>query len=70
MTAIISALIPIALQIVGYFLSKNSENKEMAELFFKWVEKQQGEYLMSATMRDHAKERFKSIMEKPFVETP
>lgn len=68
--AIISAILPVVLQIVGYFLTKNKDDAAMAELFYKWVEKQQGEYLMSATMRDHAKERFKSISEKPFVETP
>ena len=70
MTAIIAAVIPVALQLVGYFLTKNKENKEMAEAFYKWVEKIQDEYLMSATMRDKAKERMKKIMEKPFIETP
>jgi hypothetical protein len=70
MTAIIAAVIPVTLQLVGYFLTKNKENKEMAEAFYKWVEKIQDEYLMSATMRDKAKERMKKIMEKPFIETP
>lgn len=70
MTSILTALIPIALEIVGFFLRKNKEDAAMAELFFKWVEKIQDEYLMSAQMRDKAKERLKSISEKPFVESP
>lgn len=39
MTSIFAALIPIALEIVGYFLRKSKEDAEMAKLFFKWVEK-------------------------------
>lgn len=70
MASIFTALIPIALEIVGYFLRKNANDEEMAKLFFKWVEKIQDEYLMSAKMRDLAKERMKAISEKPFIEAP
>jgi GTP-sensing pleiotropic transcriptional regulator CodY len=70
MTGIIAAIIPIALELIGYFLKKNSDNEKMAEAFFQWVEKIQDEYLMSANMRDRAKERMKKITEKPFVESP
>jgi len=69
MTSILTALIPIALEIVGYFLRKNANNEKMAEAFYKWIDKIQDEYLMSATMRDKAKARMKEIMEKPFVES-
>lgn len=70
MTGIIAALIPIGLELIGYFLRKNKEDAKMAEAFYKWVEKIQDEYLMSAQMRDKAKDRLKKIMEKPFVESP
>ena len=70
MTAIITTLIPIAFSILEYFLTRNKENKEMAQLFYKFVEKIQNEYLMSANMRDDAKDRMKKITEKPFIEAP
>lgn len=70
MASIFTALIPIALEIVGFFLRKNANDEEMAKLFYKWVEKIQDEYLMSAKTRELAKERLKAISEKPFVEAP
>jgi hypothetical protein len=70
MGSIISALMPVALELVGYFLRKSANNEEMAKLFFKWIEKIQDEYLMSAKNRDFAKERLKAISEKPFIESP
>lgn len=62
-------IITIGLQLLGWFLNKNKEDKEMQELFYKFVEKQHLEYMNSSLMRDKAKIRFREIMEKPFVET-
>jgi len=67
---IITAILPVILQIVGYFLTKNKQNTEMQELFYKWVEKIQDDYMMSAEMRDKAKARLQSILEKPLIEAP
>lgn len=67
---IITAILPVVLQIVGYFLTKNKQNTEMQELFYKWVEKIQDDYMMSAEMRDKAKARLQSILEKPLIEAP
>lgn len=62
-------IITVGLQLVGWILGKNKENKEMQELFYKFVEKQQKEYLNSANMRLNAQARMKAISEKLFEET-
>jgi hypothetical protein len=59
----------VALQVLGWVLNKNSEDKQMQELFYKFIERQHEEYLNSARMRVNAQNRMKSILEKPFVET-
>ena len=62
-------IITVALGIVDWVLQRNRDNKEMADLYFKWVERQQKEYLNSKVMRDSAQARLKEINDKPFVET-
>ena len=62
-------IITVALGIVDWVLQRNRDNKEMADLYFKWVERQQKEYLNSKVMRDRAQARLKEINDKPFVET-
>lgn len=63
-------IITVGLQLLGWILGKNAEDKQMMELFYKWVEKIQGLYLKSAHLRDDAKKRLEAIQNKPFVESP
>jgi hypothetical protein len=63
-------VVSVALGVVDWILQRNRDNKEMADLYFKWVERQQGEYLNSKVMRERAKERIKALMDKPWAETP
>jgi hypothetical protein len=63
-------VITVGLQLLGFFLGKNADNKKMMELFYKFVERIQGLYLKSAHLRDDAKARMKALAEKPFVESP
>lgn len=69
MTSIIAALIPVALNLIEYFLSKNKEDKEMQALFYRFVEKFAGEYLNSKKLRDHASKQLAELDGKPFQET-
>lgn len=66
----LGAILTVALNVVTWILSKNKENKEMQELYLKFIERQSAEYLNSAQMRDAAKARLKKILELPFEETP
>ncbi|TXH08653.1 MAG: hypothetical protein E6R04_10225 [Spirochaetes bacterium] len=65
-----TSILTFALQVASYFLGKNADDKEMQELFYKFVERQQAEYLKSQKAREMAQKRLKAIMDKPFVETP
>ena len=69
MTSIIAAIIPVALKLIEYFLSRNKADKEMQELFFKFVDKFAGEYLNSKKLRDHARKQMAALEGKPFEET-
>lgn len=69
LSSILGLVIPIGLKLLEYFLSKNKDDREMMELFYKFIDKVQSEYLNSAKMRLLAKERMKAIMEKPFEES-
>lgn len=62
-------LITVGLGIVGWVLDRNRENKQMHELYMRFIDKQQDRYMNSAVMRESAKERLKTILEKPFQET-
>lgn len=66
----LETIIAVGLQVLGYFLKNNADSEKMQELFYKFVDRQHNEYLNSAKMRVRAQERMKSILEKPFVETP
>lgn len=37
MTAIIAAIIPVAIQLLGWFLDKSKADKETKEAFLQWV---------------------------------
>ena len=65
-----TTILTVGLQLLGYILSKNAQDAQMMDLFYKFVEKIQGLYLKSAHLQQDAERRLKSIMEKPFVETP
>lgn len=67
---IISAILPLIFTAAEWFLKRSLEKKEMQELFYKFVERIQGEYLKSAKLREGAKARLAAIMEKPFEEAP
>ena len=69
LTGFIPLIVEVGLGILAWLLNKNSQDKEMQELFYKFIEKQHEGYLNSAIMRDKAKERLKTIFEKPWVET-
>ncbi len=69
-----SAIITVGLQVVGWFLTKNQDNKGMQQLFYKFVENIQSMYLKSAHMHTDAKALKKAMDEKlakeGFQETP
>lgn len=70
MMGIISGLLPLIFTAAEWFLKRSLDNREMQDLFYKFVERIQGEYLKSAKLREAAKARLAAIMEKPFVEAP
>lgn len=69
MLGIIGALLPAVIQMIGWFLGKASADKEMMELFYKFVEKFATEYLNSVKLMNYAKAGLKELKNKPFVET-
>lgn len=69
MASFIPLIITVALQVASYLFSKDKDNRELMELFYRWVEKIQGMFLKSAHLREDAQRRWKELMEKPFVET-
>lgn len=69
MTAFFPLIVEVALQLLSWILSRNKENKEMQELFYRFIEKQHEGYLNSAIMREKSQARLKAIFEKPWVET-
>lgn len=69
MASFIPLVVEVGLGILAWFLNMKKEDREMQELFYKFVDKQHEEYLNSALMREKAKERLKVISEKEWVET-
>ena len=64
-----TTIITVALTVLGWFIDRNKEDKELQELFFKFVEKVAGDYLNSVKLRDHARKQLEELRNKPWEET-
>jgi hypothetical protein len=73
MAAFIPLITQVGLQILTLILGKNIDNKQMMELFYKFVERIQTLYLKSAHLSEDAKKRWALLEEKAkagFQESP
>lgn len=66
---IIGAILPLAIKLLSWFLDKAQADKEMMELFYKFVEKFATEYLNSVKLANWAKAQMEELKNKPFEET-
>ena len=69
MNAILTALLPVALKAIEWFLDKRKADKQTMQDFYKFVEKIGKEYLNSAKLQKHAQRQLEELKNKPFVET-
>jgi len=68
-SGILGLLIPVALKVLEYFLTKNKDDKDSLRRFYEFVSLIDKEYLNSTKIQEHAKRQLKELESKPFVET-
>lgn len=56
-----TTIITVGLQLLGYFLGKNSENKELQKKFYEFVEAFDKEYMNSAKLKKSYEEQLKRL---------
>jgi hypothetical protein len=59
-----TTILTVGLQLLGWILGNNAENKQMQELFYKFVERIQSMYLKSAHAQADAKDIWKKMDER------
>lgn len=66
--SILMALLPVAIQILGFFLDKSAADKATKQRFFEWV-KLAGEDFGSVKLMNYGDGQLKWFTEHPFEET-
>lgn len=69
MSSILQLVVTVVLMAAEYFLGKAKDDKAMMDLFYRFVEARQKDYLNSKLLRDEAQSQLKKLSEKPWVET-
>lgn len=68
MLGLISALLPVALQILGWFLNRSKVSEENKERFFEWL-KLAGDDMGSVKLMNYADKQLQWFKENPWKES-